>query len=119
MKYIALVAVVLVLSGCSHNTINYSDGFGLDTTINPETYTVGLNFRYGKILSAVVRENTQIDLNGKGGVNSATSTSTPSANADSALQVKIGKQISGYYVDAIKAGAKQKQLKDYLTEDVK
>lgn len=110
---------LMLCTGCSHNCITYSDGIGLRTSINPQTYTIGIDFLYGKILNVVARENTEIELNGKGGVDSATSTSTPSASADSALKIKIGKQISGYYVDALAAGAKPKQLKDYLTEDVK
>lgn len=122
MKYFIVLAAVFAMiasSGCSHNCVTYSDGIGFDTTINPQTYTFGLNFRYGKILSVVARENTEFQLSGKGGIDSAVvgqSANSPAAQSDAAIKLKIGRQITGYYVDAITAGATPKQLKDYISE---
>jgi hypothetical protein len=63
MKYIlAIICImfVIVLAGCGHNSIQYSDGVGFETTFRPDSGNFGFVFRYGKILSAVVRENTTI-----------------------------------------------------------
>ena len=123
MLSVAIAGMSVALCGCGHNMVNYSDGIGLETTINPETYTVGLNFRYGKIFSAVVRENAKVKMSGNGtgkgalassgilssvtgeSASSSTnknSTDNSSASADSALEIEIGDQITGYLVDLAK-----------------
>lgn len=113
MKYLLLVGTLCMITGCSHNAITYSDGVGLETTIRPDTGTLGLNFRYGKILTAVMRENSEVDMQGAGN-GGANNTTASTASANGSVKVKIGKQITGYYVDAIKAGATTKQLDAYI-----
>jgi hypothetical protein len=116
-----LIAVVLLLicaCGCSHNVVTYSDGVGFETTMRPDTGNFGITFRYGKILSATVRENTEVEMQGDANAGTGKDT-TATAAANGAVKVKVGKQITGYYVDALNAGATPKQLKEYTSENKK
>ena len=105
---VALAATVL-LAGCGHNAITYGDGVGFDFGVNPENFTMSMNLRYGKILSAVVRDNTEIELSGKvnaDGAAGATGTENKTGvSSDGTLRVKIGRQINGAAVEFVEAGA--------------
>ena len=92
----------LALSGCGHNIVTYSDGIGFETTLNPESYAFGVSFRYGKILTACVRENVELEMvgEGKGG---AEGSASGSASASGSVTIKTGRQVTGYTVDAIRA----------------
>lgn len=80
----------LFFCGCNHNIVNYGDGLGFDAGINPNSGMLSVNLRYGKILSAVVRDNTEIELTGKTAANgSITSEDSQLVNADTTLKVKI------------------------------
>ena len=121
MLFVGAVLAAVILSGCGHNVINYGDGVGFDAGINPENGTFSFNLRYGKILSAVTRDNVEIKMNGAVAANGATTPSIPATaegqtagipgngnvgiNTDGALKIKIGRQINGYAVDLMKAGA--------------
>ena len=108
------VATGLILAGCGHNTVSYGDGIMLETTINPETYAFGVSLRYGKILTACVRENTEIEMQGAGGGTAGSGGdkgNSTGANSTGSVKLKVGHQITGYYVDAIKAGAKPEDLR--------
>ena len=111
---LAALGLASAAAGCGHNTVSYGDGIMLETTVNPETYAFGLSLRYGKILTACVRENTEVEMSGgnntSGGVSEKGSTS---AKTEASVKVKVGKQITGYYVDALKAGAKPEDLDKY------
>lgn len=104
----AAVIAVGLLAGCGHNAINYGDGLGFDMGVNPENYTMSFNLRYGKILSAVTRDNVEIELTGKANTDGSTGAekaATSSVGTDGNLKVKIGRQINGAAVDLVKAGA--------------
>ena len=66
MRNITLIvtafAVVVILTGCGHNAIQYGDGVGFDVGINPENCMLSLNLRFGKILSAVTRDNVELEM---------------------------------------------------------
>lgn len=116
---LAALLAALFIAGCGHNTVAYGDGIMLETTINPETYAFGVSLRYGKILTACVRENTEIEMTGgndtSGGAGEEKSGST-AAKTEASVKLKIGRQITGYYVDALAAGAKAEEL-DAYTDD--
>lgn len=114
MLLVALCAIVL-LAGCGHNVVTYSDGVGFETTMRPDTGNFGLTFRYGKILTATVRENTEVDMQGDSNAG-AGKDATANAGASGSVKVKVGKQLTGYYVDALKAGATAEQLEKYTAE---
>lgn len=116
VSLILVIICMLSLVGCSHNSINYSDGIGFETTFRPDSGNFGFTFRYGKILSAVLRENSEIEMNG---TNHVDSNSNTNVNTDGNVKINIGKQITGYYVDALKAGANQEKLNEYLESDKK
>ncbi|MBQ7404746.1 MAG: hypothetical protein IJW05_15050, partial [Lentisphaeria bacterium] len=122
---VGAVLAAVILSGCGHNVINYGDGVGFDAGINPENGTFSFNLRYGKILSAVTRDNVEIEMSGQADASGNVTPSIAGAssgqpagkgntgvNTSGALRVKIGRQINGYTVDAIKAGADSKQIMD-------
>ena len=101
-----MFATVLLLTGCGHNAIQYGDGIGFDVGINPNNYMLSLNLRYGKILSAVVRDNVELELSGKADANGMTGDeNSAGASSDGSLRLKIGPQINGAAVDLVKAGA--------------
>ena len=104
-----------VPTGCSHNTLSFGDGIMLETTLNPEAYAFGISFRYGKILTACLRENAELEMQGAGSGSAGTGDSGQStgANSSGSVKLKVGPQITGYYVDALKAGAKPEEMVKY------
>lgn len=104
----------LFTAGCSHNVVSYSDGIGFETSMRPDSGNFGITLRYGKILSVTARENTEVSMTGAGEGGSADEQSA--AKADSKVKMKIGPQITGYYVDALKAGASAQDLNNYTTQ---
>ncbi len=108
MKLFFALVLFLFLSGCSHNVISYSDGIGIETSFRPDTGNFGISLRYGKILSVAARENTEVVMTGSG---EGTVSESADARKDSKLRIKIGPQITGYYVDALKTGTAAEQLK--------
>ena len=112
---VAVIATVL-LSGCGHNAITYGDGVGFDAGINPENFTMSFNLRYGKILSAVVRDNAEIELTGKADANGEGGTAGKAGVAtDGKLKIKIGRQINGAAVDLVEAGADADKVLESLS----
>ena len=100
------VGLTMLLCSCGHNAITYGDGVGFDFGVNPENFTMSMNLRYGKILSAVVRDNTEIELTGKADANGKGDTIGKAGVAtDGNLRIKIGRQINGAAVKLVKAGA--------------
>ena len=93
------VIPALMLSGCGHNAVQYSDGIGMEMGFIPEKYSVSLNFRYGKILSAVMRENSKVKLKTETG-NALEAAGSPEnqLNSMTELSVNIGEQANGYKV---------------------
>ena len=118
--FLMMMAFGVVLTGCSHNAVQYSDGIGFETVLRPDTGNFGVTLRYGKILSAVVRENAEVEMVGEGsGGGGNDSTGTTTASSSGSVKLKVGKQITGYYVDAIEAGAKPDELEVYTEPEAK
>ena len=107
----AAAILTTILTGCGHNTVSYGDGIMLETTLNPESYAFGVSFRYGKILSVCVRENTEIEMQGAGSGTAGTEGKQAGASGTGSVKIKVGPQVTGYYVDALKAGATPADLK--------
>ena len=121
MKIVFLVsmtfATVLLLTGCGHNAIQYGDGIGFDVGINPNNYMLSLNLRYGKILSAVTRDNVELELTGQAAADGTAGTEKQTGvNTDGTLKVKIGRQINGAAVDLIEAGADPDKVLETLKD---
>ena len=116
---VAVVAVIatVLLAGCGHNAITYGDGVGFDFGVNPENFTMSMNLRYGKILSAVVRDNAEIELTGKTDANGEGGTAGKSGvTTDGNLKIKIGRQINGAAVDFVEAGADADKVLESLSD---
>lgn len=113
----AALTVIVILSGCGHNAIQYGDGVGFDVGINPENCMLSMNLRYGKILSAVTRDNVELELTGKAAADGTAGTEKQTGvNTDGTLKVKIGRQINGAAVDLVEAGADPNKVIEALTE---
>jgi len=104
-----LVLSAVLLAGCAHNMATYGDGVGFHTTLNPQTYTFGFDFFYGKILQVIIKDNTKINLAANGKLNNTTSTETDTTAAqDTAIQapaeltIETGNQVTGYEVELVK-----------------
>ena len=116
----AAVCIAGLLTGCGHNTLQYGDGVGFDFGINPENWTASLNLRYGKILTAVTRDNVEIELTGTANADSQTDkTASMKVGTDGSLTVKIGRQINGAAVDLVKAGANAEKVLETLNNQQK
>ena len=96
----ALLAMLL-LAGCGHNIITYGDGIGPETTFRPDNGNFGVVLRYGKVLTATVRENTTVEMSGEGQGGEAEGKAAASSSAS--LKIATGRQTNGYTVDAIRA----------------
>ena len=115
----AALTVIVILSGCGHNAIQYGDGVGFDMGINPENCMLSMNLRYGKYLSAVTRENVELELTGKAAADGTAGTDKQTGvNTDGTLKVKIGRQINGAAVDLVEAGADPNKVIEALKEPV-
>ena len=115
----AAVFAAVILAGCGHNCVQYGDGIGFDAGVNPENYTASFNLRYGKILSAVTRDNVEIEVTGKtdaNGASGAEKSGNAAVSTDGTLKIKIGRQINGAAVDLVKAGADADKVVDALTK---
>ena len=122
MKKLFLIGAAVIaaglLAGCGHNAIQYGDGIGFDAGVNPENWTASFTLRYGKILSAVTRDNVEIEVSGKADANGSTGTEKSGLSSvvtDGTLKVKIGRQINGAAVDLVKAGANADKVVEALT----
>ena len=120
---IAAAALAAVLAGgCGHNCITYGDGIGFDAGINPEQWTCTFNLRYGKILTAVTRDNVEIELSGNANADGSAgmeTTAKTKIGTDGKLKIRVGRQINGAAVDLVKAGASADKVVESLTETPK
>ena len=125
MHKIVLVLAAMcaaLLTGCGHNSIQYGDGVGFDFGINPENWTASMNLRYGKILTAVTRDNVEIELSGNASADTQTGaekTALSKVGTDGNLKIKIGRQINGAAVDLVKAGASADKVVETLADGKK
>ena len=106
--FLALGATLLICTSCGHNAIQFSKGIGFDAGFDPEHMTARVNLRYGEILSVAARDNIEVEL--ATGVEGGQEQATASTKTDSALKIRIGQQINGYFVEAIEAGASASDL---------
>lgn len=115
---IAVIAIVATLTSCSHNIGTAFQGRLLNVGYDPETNKAGIQYYNGLFVTGVGRENSEVALeytdSGKG---TASSTAEGETTATFKYQQKVGKQITGYYVDALEAGAKPEELDKYTSSE--
>ena len=122
MLGLAAVCVAAILTGCGHNSFQYGDGVGFDFGVNPENWTASLTLRYGKILTAVTRDNVEIELSGNANADGSAgmeTTARTKIGTDGNLKIRVGRQINGAAVDLVKAGARTDKVVESLTENKK
>ena len=111
------IPVLLLLTACSHNVVTYGDGIGFDMGVDPEHFSASFTLRYGKTLTAVTRDNVGIEMTGKANADGVqASDATTNVGTDGNLRVKIGRQINGYAVDLVEAGADPGKVVEALTD---
>jgi len=120
---LAFAAVcIALLTGCGHNSFQYGDGVGFDFGVNPENWTASMTLRYGKILTAVTRDNVEIELTGTANANTQSGgekTALTKVGTDGNLKIRIGRQINGAAVDLVKAGASADKVVETLADGKK
>ena len=122
-QMLAFAAVcIALLTGCGHNSFQYGDGVGFDFGVNPENWTASMTLRYGKILTAVTRDNVEIELTGTANANTQSGgekTALTKVGTDGNLKIRIGRQINGAAVDLVKAGASADKVVETLADGKK
>ena len=103
-------ATIAMLAGCGHNAVVHSKGLGVETTLNPETFTFGVCVRYGDITTIAIKEKSEVTLESGLKQESKLDSATEKAAAtvtglDTKLNVKTGDQITGYTVELEKIKA--------------
>ena len=119
MLGLAAVCIAMLLTSCGHNSFQYGDGVGFDFGVNPENWTASLTLRYGKILTAVTRDNVEIELSGNASADTQTGaekTALTKVGTDGNLKIRIGRQINGAAVDLVKAGANADKVVETLAD---
>ena len=109
-----LIALALVCAGCSHNMSTAFNGKLINLGYDPETNKVGIQYYDGVLITGVARENSETAFSYKtstGGENGVTAKGSTTSEITYTSKVKA--QITGYYVDAIKAGASAEELNKY------
>ena len=107
---IIALAAVAMLAGCGHNAVVHSNGLGVETTMNPETFTFGVCVRYGEITTIAVKEKAEVTLESglkqESKLDSSTEKNAASTTGlDTKLSVKTGDQVTGYTVELEKIKA--------------
>lgn len=120
MLGLAAVCIAMLLTSCGHNSFQYGDGVGFDFGVNPENWTASLTLRYGKILTAVTRDNVEIELTGNANADGSAgmeTTAKTKIGTDGNLKIRVGRQINGAAVDLVKAGASAAKVVETLADD--
>ncbi len=102
------LAALFVLTGCGHNAVVFGKGFGLRTGFDPEHMSADVSFIYGEQLTLAARDNIEIEL--ASDVEGGQEQATADVKTGSKLKIRIGQQVNGYFVDAVKAGASAADL---------
>lgn len=113
---IVLIVAITMLTGCGHNAVVHSKGLGVETTLNPETFTFGVCVRYGDITTIAIKEKSEVTLESglkqESKLDSATEKEAASITGlDTKLSVKTGDQITGYTVELEKVKASESAVK--------
>ena len=116
IKWCVAGLCALFLCECSHNVGMAINGKFINLGYDPETNKVGIQYYDGVIVTGMARENSEAQLvyetttGGENGVSTKGSTTSKMTYTN-----KIGKQCTGYLVDAVKAGASVEQLNEYTS----
>lgn len=113
------IAVITILTGCGHNAVQYSDGVGVEIGFIPDQYKFALNFRYGKIFSAVVKEKTKVslqtDAENSAESNKQNTTGKTGTGVKTILTLETGDQTTGYVVDKAEIESKYNMNTNNIT----
>ena len=108
----ASAALLVPLCGCGHNAVVFGKGFGFRAGLDPEHLSADFSIIYGEQLTLAGRDNIQIKL--KTDVSGGSETAAASTSADSILEISIGQQVNGYFVEALQSGATPEHIQSLL-----
>ena len=118
MKQLVLIvafAMTVLLTACGHNAFVLDKGFGFRAGFDPEHMSADVRFVYGEAVTIAARDNFEVELTSD--MEGGQEQSSAAAKTGTRFRVKVGQQIAGYTVDAIKAGAQAKDLIRPLPEE--
>lgn len=100
MAHIAIIAAILtglavLLTGCGHNVLSYSNGKYLNLGIDPNTQKLGIQYINGQHLTVVERENTTLTVK----FSDTLDTNGNATSTISEITYTVGDQVTGYTVD--------------------
>ena len=99
MKWLFLLALLLCVCGCSHNTSVMDIGFSASAGFDPRTFTAAAKINDGMILTDVSRENSEwiIEVDAEAGL--VYDKNTGSVKGIKRIHRRLGPQITGYLVE--------------------
>ena len=105
----AAASLLGALCSCGHNAVTFGKGVGFEAGFDPEHMTGRVELLYGEMLNVAARDNLEITL--ETDVEGGQETAAASAKTGTALRIKVGPQVNGYFVDAVSAGATADQIR--------
>lgn len=106
---VAAAALLCTLTACGHNAVVFGKGFGFRAGLDPEHMSADFSIIYGEQLTLAARDNITVKL--KTDVSGGTGTAAADTTADSILEISIGPQVNGYFVESVEAGATADQIR--------
>ena len=117
MKYILFVFLCicsLMITGCGHNNVMHSKGWGIDISWNQDSLIPNLKLGYWDSSFAIVKENVEVDMTSNAGLGADTKNSSngksengvnrnaeAKGSTSNTIKIKTGPQINGYTKDVL------------------
>lgn len=99
IRSIVSAAIILVFTGCSHNSALLMVGKKGSIGVDPQTFTVNAQYMDGLALGDVSRENSEWELTVDDNAGVSYDDKTGSIKGVKKIKRKLGPQISGYLVE--------------------
>lgn len=96
---LALVAAVLFLSGCSHNTGAFTVGTRINFGLDPQNATANVSYTDGLNVVDISRENSSWDLEIDADNGVSVDSTSGTIKGVKRIRRDVGPQITGYLVD--------------------
>lgn len=97
--FLMLGAIVVLLSGCSHNTAAFTVGTRMNAGLDPQNATANISYTDGLNVIDVSRENASWDISIDADSGVSMDTSTGAIKGIKRLKRDVGPQVTGYLVD--------------------
>lgn len=114
MKKVLFALSMLLFSGCGHNLVTQSKGWGIDMTWNPDALMPSIRLGYWDVSYAMVKENASVEMQSNAGLNADTGnsnkeaeptrgilSSAASGTVNNNIKLTTHGQTNGYVVDVL------------------